>query len=114
MIEKGEHLQTDKIVSIDVEYGGGRTIPRIAITNFDDDVIYYSDFCLRYEDWVETKLTECHDDDGKDEPMMLYSEKPTTVEVASNVEGEAGAKEGQDNEDMADCEENFASDDEDL
>ena len=45
---------------------------------------------------------------------MLYSEKPTTVEAASNVEGAAGAKEGQDNEDLADCEENFDSGDEDL
>ena len=57
MIEAGEHLNTSKIVSIDVEYGGARTIPRIAVTNFNDEVLYYSDFCLRYEDWIETKLT---------------------------------------------------------
>lgn len=58
MIEAGEHLQTEKLVSIDVEYGGGRTVPRIAVTNFNDEVLYYSDFCLRYEDWIETKLTQ--------------------------------------------------------
>ena len=92
MIEAGEHLKTDKIVSVDVEYGGGRTVPRIAITNFDEEVLYYSDFCLRYEDWVETKLTEGLDGAGGDgnEPLMLYSEKPTTAEGASNAnEGDA-------------------------
>jgi hypothetical protein len=45
-------------VAVDVEYGGGRTIPRIAVVNFNEEVVYYSDFCLRYEDWIETKLTE--------------------------------------------------------
>ena len=58
MIEAGEHLKTDKIVSIDVEYGGGRTVPRIAVVGFNEEVLYYSDFCLRYEDWIETKLTQ--------------------------------------------------------
>lgn len=43
---------------MDVEYGGGRTVPRVAITDFNEKVLYYSDFCLRYEDWIETKLTE--------------------------------------------------------
>jgi hypothetical protein len=43
---------------MDVEYGGGRTVPRVAIVNFNEEVVYYSDFCLRYEDWIETKLTE--------------------------------------------------------
>jgi len=57
MIEAGEHLNTDKIVAIDVEYGGGRTVPRIAIVDFNEEVLYYSDFCMRYEDWIETKLT---------------------------------------------------------
>jgi hypothetical protein len=61
MIEAGEHLETSKIVSIDVEYGGGRTVPRIAVTDFNDEVLYYSDFCLRYEDWIETKLTQSKD-----------------------------------------------------
>lgn len=42
---------------MDVEYGGGRTVPRVAVTSFDEGVLYYSDFCLRYEDWIETKLT---------------------------------------------------------
>jgi hypothetical protein len=48
---------TDRIVGVDVEYGGGRTVPRVAIVNFNEEVLYYSDFCLRYEDWIETKLT---------------------------------------------------------
>lgn len=58
IISNEEHLLTDRIVSMDVEYGGGRTVPRVAITDFNDNVLYYSDFCLRYEDWIETKLTE--------------------------------------------------------
>ena len=57
MIEKNEHLLTAKIVAIDVEYGGARTVPRVAVTSFNEEVLYYSDFCLRYEDWIETKLT---------------------------------------------------------
>jgi len=61
MIEAGEHLETNKIVSIDVEYGGGRTVPRIAVVDFNENVLYYSDFCLRYEDWIETKLTQTKD-----------------------------------------------------
>jgi len=32
-------------------------VPRVAIVNFNEEVLYYSDFCLRYEDWIETKLT---------------------------------------------------------
>ena len=84
MIEKSEHLQTDKIVSIDVEYGGARTVPRVAVTSFDDEVLYYSDFCLRYEDWVETKLTQSTESEatangigaGNDyQPLVLYSDK---------------------------------------
>ena len=58
LIEKKEHMETDNIVAIDVEYGGGRTVPRVAVVNFNEEVIYYSDFCFRYQDWVETKLTE--------------------------------------------------------
>ena len=57
MISEGQHLDTSKIVAMDVEYGGGRTVPRVAVTGFDEQVLYYSDFCLRYEDWIETKLT---------------------------------------------------------
>ena len=64
MIEAGEHMNTDKIVSIDVEYGGARTVPRIAVTGFNDQVLYYSDFCLRYEDWIETKLTQAKDQES--------------------------------------------------
>ena len=55
---------TDKIVSIDVEYGGARTVPRIAVTSFNDEVLYYSDFCLRYEDWIETKLTQSNESEA--------------------------------------------------
>jgi hypothetical protein len=54
-------LDTSKIVAMDVEYGGGKTVPRVAVVGFDEKVLYYSDFCLRYEDWVETKLTELVD-----------------------------------------------------
>ena len=54
-------MDTSKIVAVDVEYGGGRTVPRIAIVNFNEEVLYYSDFCLRYEDWIETKLTQSKD-----------------------------------------------------
>jgi hypothetical protein len=50
-------LDTEKIVAMDVEYGGGRTVPRVAVVGFNEEVLYYSDFCLRYEDWIETKLT---------------------------------------------------------
>lgn len=57
MIQNKEHLLTENIVAMDVEYGGGRTVPRVAVVNFNEDPVYYSDFCLRYEDWVETKLT---------------------------------------------------------
>ena len=69
MIANGEHHITDKIVGMDVEYGGGRTVPRVAIVNFNEEVLYYSDFCLRYEDWIETKLTtrEGPGDDPADE-----------------------------------------------
>ncbi len=58
MIAEGQHLDTSKIVAMDVEYGGGKTVPRVAVVGFDEKVLYYSDFCLRYEDWIETKLTE--------------------------------------------------------
>ena len=44
-------------MAMDVEYGGGRTVPRVAVVGFNEEVLYYSDFCLRYEDWIETKLT---------------------------------------------------------
>jgi len=60
---------------MDIEYGGGRTVPRVAITNFNDEVLYYSDFCLRYEDWIETKLT-IKDGDG-DDPASELSIFPT-------------------------------------
>ena len=55
MIENREHLNTENIVAIDVEYGGGKTVPRVGIVNFNEESIYYSDFCLRYNDWDETK-----------------------------------------------------------
>ena len=82
MIEAGQHLETDKIVAIDVEYGGGRTVPRIAVTGFNEEVLYYSDFCMRYEDWIETKLTQQADSEGVSngmvhdfQPIIHYSEK---------------------------------------
>jgi hypothetical protein len=62
MIAGEEHLDTARVVAMDVEYGGGRTVPRVAVTNFDEQVLYYSDFCLRYEDWIETKLTQVIED----------------------------------------------------
>ena len=107
MIDKGLHLHTDKIVAMDVEYGGGRTVPRIAVVNFNEDVLYYSDFCLRYEDWIETKLTQAKESEsmaaGLDEvdhqPLIHYSEK----ERPEKKENEAGS--GNDSD---------ISDDEDL
>ena len=89
MIEKGEHLLTDKICAIDVEYGGGRTIPRIAVTGFNEEVLYYSDFCLRYEDWIETKLTQNNESDSRAnglsrdfDPLMHYSTKEPVASAA--------------------------------
>ena len=58
MIKNKEHLDTDNIVAMDIEYGGAKTVPRIAIVNFNEKCLYYSDFCMRYEDWCETKLVE--------------------------------------------------------
>jgi len=57
---------------MDVEYGGGRTVPRVAVVGFDEKVLYYSDFCLRYEDWIETKLTEIVE---QQQPPILYTSK---------------------------------------
>ena len=57
---------------MDVEYGGGRTVPRVAIVDFNEQVLYYSDFCLRYEDWIETKLTECADDQARRTRYVKY------------------------------------------
>lgn len=57
MIKQKEHLNIENIVAMDIEYGGGRTVPRVAIVNFHEQVLYYTDFCMRYEDWTETKIT---------------------------------------------------------
>ena len=88
-------------------------MPRIAIVNFDEEVLYYSDFCLRYEDWVETKLTQGQDGMDDTTPLVMYSEKATTAEINSSAVG--GEKDG--NETMEDCEaadDPVDSDDEDL
>ena len=55
IIENKEYLNTENIVAIDVEYGGGKTVPRVGIVNFNEEPVYYSDFWLRYNDWEETK-----------------------------------------------------------
>ena len=55
IIENKEYLNIENIVAIDVEYGGGKTVPRVGIVNFNEEPVYYSDFCLRYNDWEETK-----------------------------------------------------------
>lgn len=73
MIAEGQHLDTSKIVAMDVEYGGGKTVPRVAVVGFDEKVLYYSDFCLRYEDWIETKLTQQIDDQNL--PLIMYTTK---------------------------------------
>ena len=65
MIKNKEHLGLTDIVAMDIEYGGGRTVPRISIVNFHEEVLYYTDFCMRYEDWVETKMTEANEEDMK-------------------------------------------------
>lgn len=72
MIAEGQHTDTSKIVAMDVEYGGGKTVPRVAVVGFDEKVLYYSDFCLRYEDWIETKLTEIVE---LQQPPILYTSK---------------------------------------
>ena len=75
MIDGGEHLRTENICAMDIEYGGGRTVPRIAIVGYDERCLYYTDFCMRYEDWVETKLIEGAEADGiadKDESAQMY------------------------------------------
>ena len=102
-------------MSIDVEYGGGRTVPRIAIVNFDEEVLYYSDFCLRYEDWVETKLTQGQDG-ANDEPLLMYSEKATTAEMNNSELGPERKGDGDEtNEDgEGPPDEPVDSDDEDL
>ena len=61
---------------MDIEYGGGRTVPRVAIVGYDERLLYYTDFCMRYEDWVETKLTEQAEVDGiveKEENPAMYN-----------------------------------------
>ena len=58
-------FSTDNIVAMDVEYGGGRTVPRVAIVDFNEQCLYFSDFCLRYEDWIDTKVTEEADDQAR-------------------------------------------------
>jgi hypothetical protein len=55
---------------MDVEYGGGRTVPRVAVVNFNEETLYYTDFCLRYEDWIETKLTEINEE--KEDKEVSY------------------------------------------
>jgi hypothetical protein len=80
MISEGQHLDTSKIVAMDVEYGGARTVPRVAVTGFNEQVLYYSDFCLRYEDWVETKLTQ------KIESESHYNIKKPVVEDSDSAD----------------------------
>jgi hypothetical protein len=63
MIKKKEHLDVENIVAMDIEYGGARTVPRVAIVNYHEQVVYYTDFCMRYEDWCETKITEAQEMD---------------------------------------------------
>lgn len=100
MIQSGEHHLTDKIVGVDVEYGGGRTVPRVSIVNFNEEVLYYSDFCLRYEDWIETKLTTrvgSGDDPAAElEPSIFLENKPKPDETKSKP------KEGDDSEELSD------------
>ena len=36
MIKHKEHLNIENIVAMDIEYGGGRTVPRVAIVNFHE------------------------------------------------------------------------------
>ena len=69
-------MNVDRIVAMDIEYGGGRTVPRVAIVDFNEKCLYYTDFCMRYEDWVETKITEAVEADhivDKNENSNMYS-----------------------------------------
>ena len=75
MIKNKEHLNLDNIVAMDIEYGGGRTVPRVAIVNFYEQCVYYTDFCMRYEDWTETKIIEGKEQDDivdKNENSGMY------------------------------------------
>ena len=36
MIKKKEHLDVENIVAMDIEYGGARTVPRVAIVNYHE------------------------------------------------------------------------------
>lgn len=75
MIKNKEHLNLENICAMDIEYGGARTVPRVAIVNYHEQVLYYSDFCMRYEDWTETKITENAEADdiiNKTENPSLY------------------------------------------
>lgn len=93
IIEKNEHINVENIVAMDVEYGGGRTVPRVSVVDFNENTLYYSDFCLRYEDWIETKLTEAADDQAMHakyiDDNINYSEKQPMIEVVPNKEEEA-------------------------
>lgn len=87
MIKNKEHLDLDNIVAMDIEYGGGRTVPRVAIVNYYEQCLYYTDFCMRYEDWVETKLTEAQEEDqnveNHENPMAYqnsYKKSPSKDE----------------------------------
>ena len=78
MIKNQEHLNTSNIVALDVEYGGGRTVPRIAVVNFNEECVYYTDFCFRHEDWAEMKLIESMEEQRKVEQREMqefYTEK---------------------------------------
>jgi hypothetical protein len=39
----------------------------VAVVSFNEEVVYYSDFCLRYEDWIETKLSYKEEEEDKDD-----------------------------------------------
>ena len=72
---------------MDIEYGGGRTVPRVAIVDFNEKVLYYTDFCMRYTDWAETKLTEAAEADeqiDKHENAAIYQNAyQKTIEFSS-------------------------------
>lgn len=81
---------TDNIVAMDVEYGGGRTVPRIAVVNFNEECIYYSDFCLRYEDWIQTKITEITEEQQlqqeKENPVYYSTVDPPPIDPIEKVD----------------------------
>ena len=82
-----KHLDIVCGVEMNVEYRGGRTFPRIPISNFDGQVLYYSDFCYRFEDQFESKLTQVIEEANHQVPNTLQtkSEEQDTENYKTHI-----------------------------